>query len=247
MRARSISARLGEFHLGPIDFEAPTASVTALIGTNGCGKTTLLRALCGVQPLLQGEAMVDEINLATLTDSQRAARLAFVAQRPSVPAALTVRETVALGRLRLPHNPQAIDEAMRITGVLQLQHQLFECLSEGQRHRAAVARALAQRSAALAMLAVDEPTASLDPAWSAALAKLMRSLASQKLTVIVATHDFAFAAACCDRAALMQRGRVVASGAFDEVMRTQPLSELFATPFTMVSGLCERPIAMPCW
>jgi ABC-type cobalamin/Fe3+-siderophores transport system ATPase subunit len=136
---------------------------------------------------------------------------------------------------------------MQATGVDAMQHAWMEHLSEGQRHRVAVARALAQRNANLRMLAVDEPTASLDPAWAAALARLLREVAAEGVRVFVATHDFAFAAACCTHAVLLDGGRVVGAGAFAAVMQPEALASVFGVPFARVQGVCQQPVTLPVW
>jgi ABC-type cobalamin/Fe3+-siderophores transport system ATPase subunit len=173
--------------------------------------------------------------------------VAFVAQRPAVPAAMRVREVVQLGRLRLGPDAATVQRAMQATGVDAMQHAWMEHLSEGQRHRVAVARALAQRNANLRMLAVDEPTASLDPAWAASLARLLREVAAEGVSVFVATHDFAFAAACCTHAVLLDGGRVVGAGAFAAVMQPDSLAGVFGVPFARVQGVCQQPVTLPVW
>jgi iron complex transport system ATP-binding protein len=244
--AQAVVVRLGSFTLGPLSLELPRGSVTALLGPNGGGKTTLLRALAGLQSH-DGSVRMDGDDLRALDASQRARRVAFVAQRPSVPPGLSVRETVALGRLRLSSDARVVQQALQRTGVCGLGDRMLHTLSAGQLHRAAVARALAQVNPSLCMLALDEPTASLDPAWSAALGALLREQAAAGLAVVVATHDLAFAAACCDRAALLVQGSLQACGAHADVATVNALAQAFGTPFTEVVGLANRPVAMPRW
>lgn len=247
VRVGAIEVALGSFRLGPVDLEAPAGSVTALVGANGSGKTTLLRAIAGLQRINGGTLSVDGDSVHGWRHADRAARIAFVAQRPTVPAAMLVREVVQLGRLRLPADAAAVQRAMQSTGVADMQDRCMEHLSEGQRHRVAVARALAQRNPNLRMLAVDEPTASLDPAWAASLARLLREVAAEGVSVFVATHDFAFAAACCTHAVLLDGGRVAGAGAFASVMRPDALEGVFGVPFAAVHGVGAQPVTLPVW
>jgi ABC-type cobalamin/Fe3+-siderophores transport system ATPase subunit len=94
---------------------------------------------------------------------------------------------------------------------------------------------------------VDEPTASLDPAWAAALARLLREVAAEGVSVFVATHDFAFAAACCTHAVLLEGGRVVGAGEFAAVMQPEALASVFGVPFARVQGVCQQPVTLPVW
>ena len=247
VRVQSITVGIGAFRLGPVDVQVPAGSVTALVGPNGSGKTTLLRAVAGLQRVHGGAVSVDGASVHDMRHAERASRVAFVAQRPAVPAAMRVQEVVQLGRLRLGPDVAAVRRAMQATGVDAMQQQWMEHLSEGQRHRVAVARALAQRNPNLRMLAVDEPTASLDPAWAAALARLLREVAAEGVCVFVATHDFAFAAACCTHAVLLDGGRVKGAGDFANVMQPEPLAGVFGVPFARVQGVCAQAVTLPVW
>lgn len=246
LQVRDACVTLGSFRLGPLSLEFPAGSVTALLGPNGCGKTTLLRVMAGLQAH-GGSVRCGDEPVAEMTHARRAACVAFVAQRPSVAAALSVREVVSLGRLRLPRDPRAVQEALERTGVAELGDRVVDTLSAGQLHRVAVARALAQGNPEMSLLAMDEPTASLDPAWSAALARLLREQAAQGRVVVVATHDLAFAAACCDRAALLVQGGLRAAGTHAETATVSALADAFGTPFVQAHGLTAGPVALPRW
>lgn len=244
LQARDIVARLGSFRLGPLSVDFPAGSVTALLGPNGSGKTTLLRVLACLQPH-DGTVRIAGELASGLSIAARAARIAFVAQRPAVASGLSVHEVVSLGRLRLARDARAVQGALECTGLAELGDRAVSTLSAGQMHRVAVARALAQRNPRLSVLAMDEPTASLDPAWSASLAALLREQASKGLAVVVATHDLAFAAACCDRAVLLVDGSSRGAGPHAEVATPAALSQAFGTSFVPVDGLAPRPVALP--
>ena len=246
LSAHGVVARLGSFTLGPLSVEVPAGCVTALLGPNGCGKTTLLRVLCGLQPH-QGEVRAGGSSLDAMPVHERAERIAFVPQRPGIPPALSVREVVSLARLRLPRDSVAVQRALERVGVAELGDRTLDTLSAGQLHRVAVARALAQRHERSAVLALDEPTAALDPAWTAALSAILREQAARGMAVVLATHDLAFAASCCDRAALLCGGTLDAQGPHGEVATVARLSRVFGSPFAEVLGLGAGPVALPRW
>ena len=247
MRVQSLCVRLGRFELGPIDLAPREGEVLALVGPNGGGKTTLLRAMTGLVRALSGSVQIDGRAVEGLGSADRARRIAFVPQRPAVPPGLCVRELVELGRLRRGRDPVAVERAMAAVGVDHIADQSVQVLSAGQVHRVAVARALCQCGDGTRLLALDEPTSTLDPAWSRELARLVREVASRGVAVVVATHDLAFAGACCDAVALVSAGRVVASGPWEATASVEALGALFGTPFAHAHGLAARPIALPRW
>lgn len=244
---REAHARLGQFRLGPISLQAAAGEVTAILGPNGCGKSTLLRSMCGLQELSAGEVVLEGLRVHRMSVRARPSRIAFVPQRPLVPPAMTVREAVELGRLSLVPDRGAVEAAMQECGVAGYAAEAVDTLSEGQRHRVAFARALSQRNPRLRLFAVDEPTASLDPAWCGEIASAVRRLASGGMAVMVATHDFAFAAACCSRAVLLVQGRAVAEGPFADVATPERLGEAFAARFESLPRPDGGLVVLPRW
>ena len=247
VRMESTRVRLGRFELGPIDLLAGAGEVLALVGPNGGGKTTLMRAMAGLVRPLSGSVSIDGLAVDALGSAKRARRIAFVPQRPAVPAGLRVRELVELGRLRLSRDPGAVERAMAAVGIERIADQSMQGLSAGQVHRAAVARALCQCGDEMRLLALDEPTSTLDPAWSRELARIVRELAARGISVVVATHDLAFAGACCDAAALVSQGRLVSSGPWTATATADTLGVLFGTPFAEAHGLASRALPLPRW
>jgi iron complex transport system ATP-binding protein len=189
---------------------------TAIVGPNGAGKSTLLRLLAGLAQPLQGQVRVGGAALASLSARERGRQLAWLAQDGEATGDLSVRETVALGRL--PHlglwaaegedDALAIERAMAAAECAAWADRRLAELSGGERQRALLARALATEAP---ILLLDEPTTHLDPPHQVALARLARMLASERAVVSV-MHDLPLALAA-DRVLVLEAGRVTGDGA----------------------------------
>jgi iron complex transport system ATP-binding protein len=191
-----------------------TPGWTAVVGPNGAGKSTLLRALAGLQAPSGGSVSLDGTDLRTLAPDARGRAIAWLPQGGEHGAELTVRETVALGRL--PHlgllgapGPQdeaAVDRALADADCAAWQGRRLGTLSGGERQRVLLARALATEAP---VLLLDEPTTHLDPPQQVALARLARRLAATRAVVTV-MHDLALALAA-DRVLVLEAGRLRAA------------------------------------
>jgi len=219
LQAEDLRVRLGRqavlhgigFHVQP--------GWTALVGPNGAGKSTLLRTLAGLQPLAGGRVRLQGDDLHALPAAERAQRLAWLAQQGEVTGELTVRETVALGRIaRLgllatpgPDDEAAVERAMAQTECSAWQHRRLHELSGGERQRVLLARVLATEAP---LLLLDEPTTHLDAPHQVALARLFRRLAHDATaprTVLTVLHDLAVAMQA-DRLLVLDAGRLQADG-----------------------------------
>ena len=214
---------------------AHAGRVTAVVGPNGGGKSTLLRTLVGAQPALGGSVAVAGTPLARLSRTERARLLAVVLTDRVEAGLLTVGEVVELGRH--PHtgwrgalteaDAAVARRAGRDAGVERLWDRPFAELSDGQRQRALVARALAQEPS---VLVLDEPTAFLDVAGRVALSVTLAGLArAAGLAVVVSTHDLDLALAHADAVWLVHGGTVRAAPA-GELVRDGTLARAFAPP-----------------
>lgn len=201
-----------------------------LLGSNGEGKTTLIKALLGALRPMRGRVLLR-------ADFQRRTRLSFVPQEVEVNAALptTVAEFVSGGFVGL--NLDARQRAQRLARVLELmaipmlRDRSLWALSGGQRQRALVARALVRDPL---LLIVDEPTAGLDLAAATGLLETITRLNREhRITVVFVTHDLQIAAQRATHAALFKQGRVV-SGAIPEVFTSEHLARTFGVPVRVV-------------
>jgi len=237
-----LTLRLGAFTLGPVCAEAQRGAITALVGPNASGKTTLLRALCGV---LHGHGTVcaDGQVVADCTAKERAGMLAFVPQRVQGDVPLTVEALVSLGRLRRPNASERIQAAMAALGLEALRARPVGQLSVGQRQRVHIARALAQIEPD-GILVLDEPTAPLDPDWAHRVWVVLHGVAEAGGTVLSSVHDLAAARAVADDAWLLRDGLLVGSGSATSMLEPAGLESLFGTAFV---ALGDNALPMPAW
>lgn len=215
--------------------------VLGLIGPNGVGKTTVLRALAGLVTPPQGAVLIDNTLLRELTALERARAIGVVPQSEARTGGLTVGETVALGRAAyrgwlLPLSKQdhdAIERALTWTDLLALREHPTDQLSGGEYQFVLIARALAQESK---ILLLDEPTANLDLQHQLRLLDLVSDLAQRHaLAVVMAIHDLTLAARYCDTLALLHRGKLIAIGSPDDVLTRGNLRVVYG-----VDGLLYR-------
>lgn len=208
---------------------ARPGTLVAIIGPNGCGKTTLLRAVYRAQPPSSGDVWIGEHDVWSLPARDSARLTAMVAQVEGGDFEFTVRESVSLGRV--PHHsmlrPRTTDDdavveaALTTAGATHLSHRLTSTLSGGERQRVAVARALAQQTP---VIALDEPTNHLDVRAQIELLDLLTSLPA---TVLVVLHDLNLAATYADHVFVMHAGRNVADGAPGEVLTPELIREVY--------------------
>ncbi len=208
-----------------VDLDLHSGEVTALMGRNGSGKSSLLWALQGSGPLAGGRAEVHaadgrSVGTRELAPRERRARVGLV---PQTAADLLYLDTVAAECTQADTESGAEPGTCAALlcrlapGVPPDRHP--RDLSEGQRLALVIA---VQLSADPPVLLLDEPTRGLDPGAKAALADVLRSLATQGRAVVVATHDVEFVAECADRVVVMAAGEVVADGGTAEVVVSSP-------------------------
>jgi polar amino acid transport system ATP-binding protein len=201
-----------------VTFSAMRGERVALMGPSGAGKTTVLRAIAGLEPGASGSISVSRADRRDLREDpfalHRRSPIGMVFQFHHLFEHLTALQNVALAPVQVSRIPR--DEAERrakeLLEQLGIGHRLDARpreLSGGEAQRVAIARALAMRPLLLLM---DEPTASLDPARRDELAATVRHLSDDGTTILVSTHDGAFAAACIDRTLLLHDGRIVREG-----------------------------------
>jgi len=225
--------------LDGVDLALRPGELVAVVGPNGSGKTSLLRAVLGLVPLAAGQVAISGRPLAQWSRSDLAQTAALVPQREDTPFSWTVDEMVGFGRYaRLgalssfgQADREAIDRALSRCDVTTLRARRLETLSGGEWQRVRVARALAQEPR---LLALDEPTASLDLGHEMALFELIRSLVAEGMAGLVITHHLSLAGRFADRLLLLDRGKVVAEGSPETALTPELIEAVFQWPVAAI-------------
>lgn len=225
--------------LRDVSLSASTGEVLALIGPNGVGKSTLIRAISGSLKPLSGRVTVEGRDVYQLRVEERAQLIAVVPQAVRLPEAFSVFETVLMGRTpylgwlgrESEKDRSAVQSALVCTNTAELIARPLGELSGGEQQRVLIARALAQSARTLLL---DEPTAHLDLKHQASVLSLVRSLAhDENHAVLIALHDLNLAAQYADRVALLSNGAVAAIGTPEEVLTAENLSPAYGLHITV--------------
>lgn len=218
--------------LDDISLTIPESCFTALIGANGCGKTTLLNVLARMQRPASGEVLLEGVSHTQFSRRELARRVALLPQRTASPAGLTVRELVMQGRYPWQSwwqpwgekDQQAVDRAVALADIETLLDRTLSTLSGGQLQRCWIAMTLAQDTP---VILLDEPTTFLDIAHQIALLELLAELRDQGRTVVAVLHDLNQAARYADNLVMLRQGKVHAQGAPAEVFTAANLKAVF--------------------
>ncbi len=206
----------------------------SLVGANGSGKSTLLKLLSRILQPQKGTVILDGKAIHSQPAREVAQKLAIFPQQPAIPAGLSVRQLVSLGRS--PHQPwwqweldaedrQKVEEAIAKTGIEHLSDRPVEQLSGGERQRAFLALAIAQSPQ---VLLLDEPTTYLDIHYQLQLLELLKQLNQQhKRSIITVLHEVNLAARYSDRVALLKKGQLWDIGTPAEVLNPENLAQVF--------------------
>ncbi len=216
-----------------VSLEISQGEFFVIIGPNGAGKTSLLKALAGLHPSVDGHVQIDGKYLQSYSRKELARTLALVPQQINADFPFTVTETVLMGRY--PHlgllsvegkrDLELAEQAMEFTEVSHLADRRLGQLSGGERQRVIIARAICQQST---ILLLDEPTASLDPAHQLRIMDLMERLRQQELvTVVMVSHDLNLASSYADRLLLLKDGEVEETGTPRQVLTQERLSKSY--------------------
>ena len=242
-----------------LNLHVPDGLITALVGANGSGKSTILKSMARILTPSNGGVYLDGKLIHRQPTKEVAKNLAILPQNPTSPEGLTVRELVSFGRY--PHQKgfgilsaednRMIDWALQATGMTTFTNRPVDHLSGGQRQRAWIAMALAQGTE---VLLLDEPTTFLDMAHQMEVMILLEKLnKDQKRTIIMVVHDLNHAARYAQHLVALKDGTVMYEGRPEDVMTPQMLRDVFnidadvipdprtGAPMCLPYGLADEP------
>lgn len=226
-----------------VSLTIPAGAITAIVGPNASGKSTLLRTCCRLLQPSAGVIRLDGRDVRKGSHTSLAKRLALLLQGAAPPAGFLVEDLVAAGRV--PHqslfkqwrseDEAAVETALSRCDLCELRNRPMETLSGGQQRRCWFGMALAQDTP---VLLLDEPTTFLDPAGQIALLDIVRSL-NRELgrTVVMVLHDLNLAARYADHLVVLKEGTVVAAGPPHEVVTP----DMLRTVFGVTAGIFPDP------
>ena len=204
----------------PFDFSLASGNVVALMGENGCGKSSLLKTFAGLLAPVAGEVSLEGKSLTEWAPRERAQEISLVRMSSAVPPRMSVSEFVRLGRSpysgifdsRTEEDNRIVENSMALLDVANFANRPIAELSDGERSRVFLAEAVAQQ---VKILLLDEPNAFLDIPRSHALFRLLKKIATdRKMGIVVSTHSVEYAERYCDKIMVVNGGTVkVASAA----------------------------------
>ena len=207
--------------------------IIALLGANGAGKTTILRALNGFLPVAKGAILLDGKSVKDYSRREIARKISVVAQETETKFPVTVLEFVLAGRFahgagfgwETANDLRIAEDALAECELKNYESRLMNQLSGGERQRVVFARTLATQAK---ILLLDEPTANLDLAHQALMFRLIKEKCEiNKLSAIVITHDLNLAAEFADEILLLKNGAIAAHGAPETVLTAENLRAVF--------------------
>ena len=225
--------------LSQVSFEIDAGTITTILGPNGAGKTTLLHLLLGLRKPASGSILLEDLPLELYSRRNLSQWMGLVPQSEHVPFEYTVLEYVLLGRapylnpLDLPglEDTEIAREALAKTGISYLEHRPIPALSGGEQQLVLLARALAQQPR---ILMLDEPTSHLDLANRNVTLRILDQLRKEGTTILFTTHDPDAALIVADNIVLMNSGKVLATGSFDEIFTSEQLTRTYGVPVEVI-------------
>ncbi|WP_416068197.1 ABC transporter ATP-binding protein [Rhizobium sp. ZK1] len=235
-----------------LDLAVPPGKITAIVGANACGKSTLLRAMSRLLSPRRGQVLLDGKSIHRMPPRDLARKLGLLPQSPIAPEGITVADLVSRGRH--PHqslfsrwtraDDEAVDAALNATKTSELAERPVDELSGGQRQRVWIAMALAQQTE---ILLLDEPTTFLDISHQVEVLDLLTDLNHVRgTTVVMVLHDLNLAARYADHLVAMTDGRVHASGLPQDVLTEDNVRQVFGLQSRIITDPTSgRPIMLP--
>ena len=223
----------GNIIVPSFDIEIKKGKVTSIIGANGCGKSTVLKAIGRIIKSESGCVIINNTDIKELKNKDIAKQMAILPQTPTAPGTLTCRELVGYGRFPYQkgfgklskEDREIVDWALEVTNMTMFRDREIACLSGGQRQRVWIAMALAQQTG---IILLDEPTTYLDLAHQLEVLELLKKLnEGQHTTIVMVLHDLNLASRYSDNLLAMRDGKIELYGEPKDVMTKEMLKNCF--------------------
>jgi iron complex transport system ATP-binding protein len=231
--------------LNNISFTVPRGSFIAVMGSNGCGKTTLLRCISRLLAPCSGQVLIDGKASESYSIRQLAQKLAMVHQHPQTDIEFSAFETVLMGRNPYQRHLQnesqrdwdIVEQCMRQTNTWHLRFSLPSQMSGGELQRVMIARALAQQTP---VLLLDEPTSNLDIAHQFEIMELLRDInLREHKTILIVVHDLNLALRYCPEALLLHDHGLLFQGSTHDALSSERIATVFGVKSRNVDGYLQ--------
>ncbi|MGG3178132.1 ABC transporter ATP-binding protein [Priestia megaterium] len=235
-----------------INLHIPEGKISVIIGSNGCGKSTILRSLARLLRPTEGSIYLNGKDIHQQSSKEVAKQLAILPQSPEAPEDLTVKELCYYGRH--PHkglfarysteDHEIVHDALKSTKMESLSNRTLDALSGGQRQRAWIAMALAQDTD---LLLLDEPTTYLDLAHQIEVLELLRTLNSKhSRTIVMVLHDLNQAARYADHLISISKGKIYTEGSPQQIFTEKMVEDVFGLSSTIIKNPVDQsPLCIP--
>lgn len=252
LQAQDLTVGYGErIVLRQLQLEIPPGQVTAIVGANASGKSTLLHALARLRRPQSGQVLLDGADICRTPTVEVARIVGLLPQSPTAPDGLSVRDLVSRGRYPRQGwirrwssaDEQAVVRALELTGTADLADRPVDQLSGGQRQRVWIALSLAQETD---LLLLDEPTTFLDMAHQIDVLELLRELNAGGVTIVMVLHELNQAARYADHLVAVKDGVIVAQGDPATVMTEELVHDVFGmAAHVMTDPVSGSPLVIP--
>lgn len=233
-----------------INVDLKKGEVLCLLGPNGCGKSTILKTITNQIKLLDGKMTVMDEDLNKINNREQAKYMSVVLTERIAPEMMTAEEVVAMGRYPhtnyfgklSPNDLRMINEALESVNGEKLKDKEFKFLSDGEKQRILIARAICQESD---IMVLDEPTSFLDIKYKVELLNIIKALSlKQSKTIIMSLHEIELASKIADKVLLIKDGKIYDYGAPEDIITDDAIKEVYnlnSGYFNTTIGYIELP------